>query len=196
MRVLVACEMSAIVRDEFRARGHDAWSCDILCCMRGPKYHIRDDVLKHLNDGWDCMIAFPPCTHLCNSGSRHFAKKRKNGKQAAAIKFFMELANADIEKTSLENPIGIMSTHYREPDQIIQPWWFGHPETKVTCLWLKGLSPLIATKEVEPLFILGKNGKRYSRIHYMGGKKDDWKRKMMRSLTYKGVAQSMAFQWG
>lgn len=141
MRVLMACECSGIVRDELRKLGHDAWSCDIIPCERDPQWHIHDDVLKHLNDGWDMMIAFPPCTHLAVSGAAWFAQKRKDGRQQEGIDFFMRMVNANIPKIVIENPVGIMSRLYRKPDQIIQPYHFGHTDSKKTCLWLKNTPP-------------------------------------------------------
>ena len=141
MKVLVACEFSGIVRDAFKAKGHDAWSCDLLP-TEIPGQHIQGDVLDILNDGWDLMIAHPPCTDLCSSGARWFAEKRKDGRQQESINFFMLLVIAPVEKIAVENPVGIMSTIYRKPDQIIQPWQFGHGETKATCLWLKNLPKL------------------------------------------------------
>jgi hypothetical protein len=144
MRVLVACEFSGIVRDAFRSRGHDAWSCDLLSTEReGP--HIQGDVLRHLDDGWDLVIAHPPCTDLAVSGARYFEEKRKSGAQQKSIEFFMAFTKLRC-KWAIENPIGIMSRLYRKPDQIIQPWQFGHPESKATCLWLSGLPLLQPTK--------------------------------------------------
>ena len=185
MRVLVACEESQRVCIEFRKLGHEAYSCDILPPSGGhPEWHIQDDVLNYLNDGWDMMIAFPPCTHLAVSGARWFKEKRKDGRQQKAIDFFMKLANAPIPKIALENPISIMSTIWRKPDQIIQPWQFGHGETKATYLWLKNLQPLKPTKIV--------NG-REQRIWRMPPGK---KRAILRSKTYIGIAKAMAKQWG
>jgi hypothetical protein len=180
MRVLVACEFSGIVRDAFRKRGHDAWSCDILDTER-PGPHIKDDVLRHLEDGWDMMIAHPPCTHLAVSGARWF--KDKIHEQNAAVAFFIALADANIPKRCIENPISIMSSVYRKPDQIIQPWMFGHGETKATCLWLVNLPKLVATNVV--------NG-REDRIHRMAPAPDRWRE---RSRTYQGIADAMATQW-
>ena len=180
MRVLIACEFSGIVREAFKAKGHDVWSCDLLPSeIEGQ--HIQGNVIEILNDGWDLMIAHPPCTHLAVSGARWF--KDKLIEQKEAINFFMELMNAKIPKIAVENPISIMSTNYRKPDQIIQPWQFGHGETKATCLWLKNLPKLIATNIVEG---------RESRIHNMPPSKD---RAKLRSITYKGIAESMANQW-
>lgn len=178
MRVLVACEFSGIVRDAFIAKGHDAVSCDLLPSER-PGFHIKGDVLRFL-DGWDLMVAFPPCTDLAVSGARWF--KDKN--QSPAIAFFLSLVNAPIKKIAIENPIGIMSTIYRKPDQIIQPWMFGHGETKATCLWLKGLPKLKPTNIVEG---------RAARVHKEPPGPDRWKN---RSRTYQGIADAMADRWG
>lgn len=183
MRILIACEFSGIVREAFKAKGHDAWSCDLLP-TEIPGNHIHGDVLKILNDGWDMMIAFPPCTHLAVSGARWFEEKRKSGEQQKAIEFFMALVNAPISKIAIENPVSIMSTIYRKPDQIIQPWMFGHGETKKTCLWLKNLPRLTPTNIVEG---------RLPRVHHMPPSADRWKE---RSRTYTGIAQAMAEQWG
>jgi hypothetical protein len=185
MKVLVACEESQAVCIEFRKRGHEAFSCDIQECSGGhPEWHIKDDVLKVINDGWDMMIAFPPCTDLAVSGARWFKEKRENGIQQKAIEFFITLANAPIEKKSLENPIGIMSSIYRKPDQIIHPWQFGHGETKSTCLWLTGLPKLVPTEIVEG---------REQRIWRLPPTAD---RAKLRSKTFPGIAKAMAEQWG
>ena len=181
MRVLVACEFSGVVRDAFTARGHYAWSFDYLDTER-PGLHRKGDVLAELDGDWDLMVAFPPCTHLAVSGARWF--KDKSHAQAHAIRFFMALANAPIDRIAIENPIGIMSTKYRKPDQIIQPWMFGHGETKATCLWLKNLPPLVPTNIVE-----GREG----RVWKEPPGPDRWKN---RSRTYQGIADAMADQWG
>ena len=183
MRVLVACEFSGIVRDAFRAKGHAARSCDLLPCERGPKYHMPVDVREVIRDSgpWDLMIAFPPCTHLAVSGARWFADKREEQKQA--IEFFKMLADAPIAHIAIENPVGVMSTHYRKPDQIIQPWQFGHGEVKATCLWLKSLPLLVPTKIVDG---------RVARVHREPPGPDRWKN---RSRTYQGIANAMAEQW-
>lgn len=180
MRVLVACEFSGLVREAFAAKGHDAWSCDLLD-TEIPGQHIKGDVLDILNDGWDLMIAHPPCTHLAVSGARWF--KNKQREQIEAIEFFMRLANCNIPRICIENPISIMSTKWRKPDQIIQPWQFGHGETKATCLWLKNLPLLQPTNVVEG---------REARVHKMSPGPDRWKE---RSRTYTGVAEAMAQQW-
>lgn len=182
MQILIACEFSGIVREAFIAKGHDAWSCDLLPSEM-PGNHIQDDVLNHLS-GWDMMIAFPPCTHLAVSGARWFKEKIADDRQQDGIDFFMRLANADIPKIAIENPVGIMSTVWQKPDQIIQPWQFGHGETKATCLWLKNLPNLQPTCVVDG---------RVSRIHHMPPGPN---RAKERSRTYAGVARAMADQWG
>lgn len=185
MRVLVACEYSGRVRQAFRDRGHDAWSCDLLQAEDGSEFHFRRDAaMLAVSLGWDLMIAHPPCTHLSVSGARHFEGKRADGRQQEAIDFFMELAKAPIARIAIENPVCIMSNIWREPDQIIQPWEFGHGETKATCLWLKGLPSLRPTKIVEG---------REPRIHHMTPGPDRWKE---RSRTFQGIADAMADQWG
>ena len=181
MRVLVACEFSGIVREAFKRRGHDAWSCDLLS-SEIPGQHLQGDVLSHLSDGWDLMIAHPPCTDIAVSGARWFKNKQKE--QVAALDFVRELLNALIEGIALENPVSIISTRIRKPDQIIQPWQFGHPETKTTCLWLNNLPPLKPTNIVEG---------RKPRVHYESPGPDRWKN---RSRTYQGIADAMAEQWG
>ena len=151
MKILVACEESQEVTKAFRAKGHEAYSCDTEPCSGGhPEWHIRGDVRPQLTKGWDIIVAFPPCTHLAVSGARYFAEKRADGRQQAAIDLFMELASAPAEKIAIENPVGIMSTVWRKPDQIIQPYEYGHPESKKTCLWLKGLPKLKPTKILQP----------------------------------------------
>lgn len=181
MRVLVACEYSGTVRDAFAARGHDAWSCDLLPTERLGN-HIHGDVLQHLHRNWDLMIAHPPCTHLAVSGARWF--KDKQIEQADALDFVRRLLDPPIPRIALENPISIISSRIRKPDQIIQPWQFGHGETKATCLWLKNLPKLIPTNIVEG---------REARIHKMPPGPDRWKE---RSRTFEGIAQAMAEQWG
>ena len=184
MKVLIACEESQVVTKAFRRTGHEAYSCDIAeCSGNRPEWHFQKDVLPFLYD-WDLIIAFPPCTHLAVSGARWFKQKREDGRQQAAIEFFMKFADADCEKIAIENPVGIMSTIYRKPDQIIQPWQYGHGETKATCLWLKSLPTLTATNVV--------NG-REARIHKMSPGPERTKE---RSKTYQGIADAMANQWG
>lgn len=181
MRVLVACEYSGKVRDAFRDKGHDAWSCDLLPTdVEGQ--HIQGDVLEILDQGWDLMIAHPPCTHLAVSGARWF--KDKQQEQIEALEFVKALLDAPIDKIALENPISIISSKIRKPDQIVQPWQHGHGETKATCLWLKGLPKLVPTDIVEG---------RKARVHMMPPSKDRWK---LRSETYSGIAKAMADQWG
>lgn len=181
MKILIACEYSGIVRDAFLATGHDAMSCDILPTEKaGP--HYQGDVRDILANGWDLMIAHPPCTHLAVSGARWF--KDKLPEQAEALEFVRMLMEAPIPKICIENPISIISSRIREPDQIIQPWMFGHGETKATCLWLKGLPKLIPTDIVSG---------REARIHKMPPSPDRWKE---RSRTYKGIAEAMGSQWG
>lgn len=181
MRVLVACEYSGRVRDAFLALGHDAMSCDLLPTeVEGP--HHQGDVTELLHMGWDLMIAHPPCTHLAVSGSRWFKDKVKE--QAEALIFVQTLMDAPIPKIAIENPVSVISSRIRKPDQIIQPWQFGHGETKATCLWLKGLPKLTPTNVVEG---------REARVHRMPPSPDRWKE---RSRTYSGVAEAMAAQWG
>jgi site-specific DNA-cytosine methylase len=184
VNVLVACEYSATVRDAFRARGHNAISCDLLPTEGDPKYHYQGDVFDILykcNIRWDLMIAHPPCTHLAVSGSRWF--KDKVEEQKEALEFVKLLMLAPIEHIALENPISVISTKIRKPDQIVQPWMFGHGETKATCLWLKNLPKLEATNIVEG---------REARVHKMPPGPNRWKE---RSRTYKGIAEAMADQW-
>jgi site-specific DNA-cytosine methylase len=185
MRVLVACEYSATVRDAFRARGHDAWSCDLLDTEANPDWHLKMDALEAITlQPWDLMIAHPPCTHLAVSGARHFEAKRADGRQQEALEFVRALLDAPIPRIALENPVSIISSHIRKPDQVIQPWQFGHGETKATCLWLKGLPKLTPTNIVHG---------REARIHKMPPGPDRWKE---RSRTYQGIADAMAHQWG
>lgn len=194
--MLVACEFSGVVRDAFIAKGHDAMSCDILPTEKdGP--HYQGDVRDILNDGWDMMIGHPPCTYLAVCGNRWMKDNPERQKlRKQAIEFFMMLANCDIPKICLENPISIMSTVWRKPDQYVEPYEYGHPETKKTSLWLKGLPKLDPTKIVTPEYIIGKDGKKYSRIHYMSQWSNPNDRQKERSRTYPGIAQAMAEQWG
>lgn len=183
-KILIACEFSGIVREAFKKKGWDAWSCDLLPTeILGQ--HIQDDVLNHLNDGWDMMIAHPPCTFLAVSGNRwNKIRPERLYSRALAISFFMKLIGANIGKIAVENPVSIMSTRYRKPDQIIQPWQFGHNENKRTCLWLKNLPKLKPTNIIE--------GKHENRVWLEKPGKDRWKN---RSRTYKGIAEAMAEQW-
>lgn len=190
MKVLVACEESQAVTIEFRKLGHEAYSCDIVPCSGGhPEWHLQQDVLSLLSEFWDMMIAFPPCTHLSVSGARWF--KDKQEEQQEAINFFLSLVHAKIPKIAIENPVGIMSTHYRTPDQYIQPYQFGHLESKKTCLWFKDLPLLKETNNVyKEMMLLPKNKR--ERIHNMSPSKD---RAKIRSKTFPGIAKAMAEQW-
>lgn len=181
MRVLIGCEFSGIVRQAFRDLGNDAWSCDLLESEDVSPYHIQGDVVSLLDKGWDLAIFFPPCTHLASSGAKWFRNKAKE--QIQALVFVQQLLDAPIPRIALENPIGVISSHIRKPDQIIQPWQFGHGETKATCLWLKGLPLLVPTDIV--------NG-RVARVHREPPSPDRWKN---RSRTLHGVAEAMATQW-
>ena len=183
MRVLVACEYSGRVREAFRRRGHEAWSCDLLPAEDMSPFHYRGDCLKVLaNEQWDMMIAHPPCTHLAVSGSRHMAAKRADGRQQAALEFVRALMRQPMP-WAIENPVSVISSEIRPPDQILQPWQFGHGETKATCLWLKGLAPLWPTAIVSG---------RVERVHRMSPGPDRWKE---RSRTYQGIADAMGEQW-
>lgn len=185
-KVLIACEESQAVCKEFRKLGHEAYSCDIIPCSGGhPEWHFKEDVKEHLKKNkYDLIIFFIPCTHLAVSGARWFDEKIKDGRQQEAIDFFMFAVNYPCKKKAIENPIGIISTKYRKPDQIIQPWQFGHGETKATCLWLFGLPELKATEIVKG---------RKQIIWKMPPSKD---RSKLRSKTYLGIAKAMAKQWG
>ena len=182
MRCLIACEFSGVVRRAFRDRGHDAWSCDLLPAEDNNAFHIRGSVLNHLNEGWDLMVAHPPCTHLAVSGARWF--KDKQAEQREALDFVWRLWLAEISKICIENPVSIISSRIAKPTQIIQPWQFGHGETKSTCLWLKNLPKLKSTDIVEG---------RVARVHREPPGPDRWK---ARSRTYPGIAAAMADQWG
>lgn len=181
MKILIACEFSGIVRDAFSARGHNAWSCDLLPSERHGQ-HIQGDVLAVIGNGWDLMIAHPPCTHLAVSGARWFTGKI--AEQAAALEFVRALMAAPIARWAIENPVSIISSRIRKPDQIIQPWQFGHGETKTTCLWLHGLPKLTPTNIVDG---------REARVHRMPPSPNRWAE---RSRTFAGIAQAMAAQWG
>jgi site-specific DNA-cytosine methylase len=211
LRVLVACEESQAVTKEFRKLGHEAFSCDLLPCSGGhPEWHLQHDVTDLLKLKWDMIIAFPPCTHLATSGTRHFEKKRKDGRQKEAIEFFMLFEKLDCPMVAIENPVNIIGGEYikihfpelcekynfRKSDQRIQPYEYGHDAKKTTCLWLKGLPKLKPTKFVEPRIITLSNGKKFS-ADYM----EDVKRSkagessIERSKTYTGIAEAMAVQW-
>lgn len=180
VRVLVACEFSGVVRDAFIARGHDAMSCDLLPTEK-PGPHYQGDVFDVIDDGWDLMIAHPPCTHLAVSGARWWPERQQE--QREAIQFFLDLYNARIERVCIENPVGIISTAFRKPDQWIQPWEHGHGETKKTGLWLRGLPPLKPSNIVDG---------REPRVHYASPGPDRWKE---RSRTLAGIGEAMATQW-
>lgn len=204
MRVLVACEESQRVCIAFRAKGHEAYSCDIEDCSGShPEWHIQDDVLKHLNEDWDLIIAHPPCTYLTVAANKYY-NVEKYGEKAAkrqydrqnAIKFFMHFTGLKCPKVCIENPIGVMSTYYKKPTQIIQPYQFGHTERKATCLWLKGLPKLKPTNIVEPDIIKHKTGRTDSRLHFETLKLPPNERSKIRSKTFEGIAQAMAEQWG
>lgn len=196
MNVLVDCEFSGIVREAFRERGHEAWSCDLLDTDITSKYHIKGDAIEALGfKKWDLLIAHPPCTFLTVAANKWMKPEYKDKyptreqDRLDAIAFFMALYNTNVPKVAVENPIGIMSTRFRKPDQILQPWQYGHPETKATCLWLKGLPKLIPTNIVP----LPDKRSEAMRIHYLPPSKDRWK---LRSTTFLGIAKAMAEQWG
>lgn len=183
MNILVACEYSGRVRQALRLRGHDAWSVDFESAEDSSKHHYQEDWrISYQRKSWDMVIAFPPCTDLCNSGSRWWAEKKASGSQERAVEFFLEFTRLEC-LWAIENPVGIMSTRYRKPDQIIQPWQFGHGETKATCLWLNGLPKLTPTDIVSG---------RQPRVHRMPPSPTRWKE---RSRTYQGIAEAMAQQW-
>lgn len=198
MKVLVACEFSGVVRDAFRSRGHDAWSCDLLPTESDPQWHIQGDVLEHLNDGWHLMIAHPPCTYLANSGVQHLRKDNERwNKMLLARTFFLELLNAPIKRIAVENPVPHRYSNLPRYQQIIQPYEHGHECQKKTCLWLKGLPPLMSDS---PLFSKGEryitkagksNGSKWYQL--LIANKERWK---IRSRTFTGIANAMAKQWG
>lgn len=190
MKVLIACEFSGTVRDEFLKLGHDAWSCDLLPSETdGP--HYQGPVQEVLDKGWDLMIAHPPCTHLAVSGARWF--KNKQREQAEALDFVRLLMAAPIPRIAIENPVSIISSHIRKPDQIIQSWQFGHEVTKTTCLWLKNLPSLVPTKIVgKGTRHVTKSGKSLPTWYNLPPSADRWK---IRSTTFQGIAEAMAQQW-
>ena len=197
MKILVACEESQAVTIELRKLGHEAYSCDIIECSGGhPEWHLQQDVVPLLKQKWDMIIAFPPCTHLAVSGAAWFKEKIADGRQQQGIDFFMLFANADCDMVVIENPVGIMSSKWKKPSQIIQPYEYGEPFSKKTCLWIKGLPNLVPTKIVEP----------GERVTFGSGKSmpkwyaDAWKlpkeeRSKIRSKTFPGIAKAMAEQW-
>ena len=201
MKILIACEESQTVCKAFRAKGHEAYSCDILPSSGGhPEWHIQGDVVPILEQQWDMIIAFPPCTHLAVSGSKYFKQKIADGRQKQGVDFFMKFANHSCSKIAIENPVGIISSKWRKPDQVINPFQFGHPEAKKTCLWLKGIPKLIPTKTL-PL----PEGGRWSNQTKDGQNKlmvngvwigfNDPRTQKLRSKTYQGIADAMASQW-
>lgn len=193
LKVLVACEYSGAVRDAFTRKGHFAMSCDLLP-SEVPGIHWQGDVREILGMGWDLMIAHPPCTHLAVSGAKHFAAKRESGVQQEALDFVKVLLDAPVDRIALENPVSIISTAIRKPDQIIQPWMFGHEATKTTCLWLKGLPPLKPTQIVgKGARHVTKSGRSLPEWYNLPPSEDRWK---IRSATFKGIAEAMADQWG
>ena len=197
MKILVACEESQAVTIELRKLGHEAYSCDIEPCSGGhPEWHLQQDVIPLLSEKWDMVIVFPPCTHLAVSGAAWFEEKRKDGRQQQGIDFFMKFANIECERIAIENPVGIMSTYWRKPNQVIQPYEYGEPFSKKTCLWLKGLPLLQPTEKVNP----------GERVTFDSGKSmpkwyaDAWRlpkeeRAKLRSKTFLGIAKAMAEQW-
>jgi len=203
LKILVACEESQAVTKHLRVLGHEAFSCDILPCSGGhQEWHYQQDVFEVIEKGWDMMIAFPPCTHLASSGARHFKQKIADGRQQQGIDFFMKLANADIDRIAIENPIGVMSTKYRKPDQIIQPYQFGDKAQKSTCLWLKNLPKLKSTDVVDKgeffEFISKKGVKKRMPMWYYKALQDaktPQQRSTLRSKTFDGIARAMATQW-
>jgi len=202
-KVLIACEESQAVTIEMRKIGIEAYSCDLESCSGGhPEWHIQGDVIPLLNEKWSMIIAFPPCTYLCTTGNKWFNPKFKNRfpnrqkQRENAIKFFMEFANAKCEKIAIENQVGIMSTHFRKPDQYIHPYYFGDPHSKKTCLWLKGLPLLKANNIVEPKMYIYKNGKKDPIWHVESMKLPPKDRAKRRSKTFPGIARAMAEQWG
>jgi hypothetical protein len=201
MKVLIACEFSGIVREAFRKRGHDAWSCDLLP-TEIPGQHIQGDVLAELDNGWDLMIAHPPCTYLTTTGNKWMSDKFKvrfpdRWKQRqSAVDFFLKLYNSKVNKIAIENPVGIMSTCFRKPDQYIHPHMFGDRHAKKTCLWLDNLPLLKPTKIVEPEYYIYKDGRRDPIWHVESMKLKPQERMKERSRTFQGIANAMAEQWG
>ena len=197
MKVLVACEFSGVVREAFAKRGHESWSCDLLPADDGSLFHFKASVMDVLGFGWDLMIAHPPCTYLCNSGVRWLkANQSRQRLRDLAVEFVKDLWAAPIERVCIENPIGTLSTRWMKPSQIIQPFHHGHKDWKSTCLWLRGLPKLKPTKMVKPEEKLcggKKPGRVTSRLHRLPPSKDRWK---LRSITYQGIADAMAEQWG
>jgi hypothetical protein len=203
MKILIACEESQTVCKAFRELGHESYSCDLLPCSGGhPEWHLQCDVLTVLNNGFDMMIAHPECTRLTVAANKYYKPEYSNRfptinqDREEAVEFFMKLANANINRIAIENPIGIMSTRWRKPDQIIQPYYFGDPERKATCLWLKNLPKLTPTNIVTPEIIYQKSGKTDSRLHFETLKLPKEERRKARSKTFQGIADAFASQWG
>lgn len=205
LKILVACEESQAVCIAFRQRGHEAFSCDVLPCSGGhPEWHIQDDVLKVIGMEWDMMIAFPPCTHLAVSGAAWFEQKRKDGRQQQGIDFFLAVANAPIQRKAIENPVGIMSSIYRKPDQIIHPYYFGDEFQKTTCLWLTNLPKLFHARNKDMFNDKVTHVDKGEMIEFASGKRmakwyallrADQNRGGTRSKTFPGIAAAMATQW-
>lgn len=203
VRVIVACERSGRVRETFRARGHDAWSCDLEAARDNSPFHIRGDAIEAVRGGgqWDLMIAHPPCTHLACSGARHFSKKKSDGRQQAGVDLFMLFTNLPVKRWCIENPVGIMSNLWRKPDQIIQPYYFGNEAQKTTCLWLKGLNPLMHIDEDDMFYKKTHVGKGEMVTFLSGAIMPKWyadsrNDSEKRSITFGGIAAAMAAQWG
>ena len=197
MKILCACEESQAVTIELRKLGHEAYSCDLQPESGGhPEWHIQGDVLQELKKDWDMICAFPPCTHLAVSGAAWFEEKRKDGRQQEGIDFFMEIVNCDCERVAIENPVGIMSTIYKQPSQVIHPFEYGEDSTKSTCLWLKGLPLLRPTNIISPSKHVTKTGKVYDKWWFDTCLISDLKeRAKARSKTFKGISKAMAHQW-
>jgi hypothetical protein len=205
MKILIACEMSGVVRRAFRARGHEAYSCDLLPSLDNSPFHYAGDVLPWLGYGWDMLIAFPPCDRLLGAGARYWKKWQASGEQQKAIEFFMRFVNAPVPRIGIENPVGIMSSIWLKPDgtvkdgwtgQIVNPWMFGHMEQKKTCIWRKGLPELVATNNVYAEMMKLPRRER-ERVHFESpGKKNGLTRSQRRALTFEGLAEGMAEQWG
>lgn len=203
MKILIACEFSGTVREAFRKKGHEAWSCDIIPSDDNSPYHIQGDVMDILNNYWDMIIAHPPCTRLTVTGNKWYKQEYSHRfpnihqERELAVKFFMEFANNKCERICIENPIGIMSTRWKKPSQIIHPWQFGHEASKATCLWLKGLPILNPTNIVSKgEFVEFKSGKRMSKWYCDAAKLTPKEREKVRNKTFQGIADAMAKQWG
>lgn len=200
MRVLVACEFSARVRDAFRALGHKAVSCDLEPTEGNPRWHYQGDMFDIIQPGrWDLLIAFPPCTHLTVAGVRSWPEKQADGRQQAALDFVARITHAPVPRIAIENPVGILSSVWRKPDQLIHPWQFGQPYTKKTCLWLKGLPPLVPQQRVKPAALqrwVGGHRSGPERVYQGGGASGVARQSSERSRTFAGIAWSMAMQWG